>query len=76
MRAIAGWSELRELQVITRQPADADTFLAFIASVSWVAALPEERRTEVLAQIAAKIGAGDTPSEIPVMTTIFLTSLA
>jgi hypothetical protein len=34
--------------------------------MSWVAALPEEQRSETLAQIGAIISAGETPGELPV----------
>ena len=75
VRAAADWSELREVRVIVNQPANADKFVDYIASVSWVAALPEDKRAETLGQIQARVAAGGMPSEIPVQTTIGVTSL-
>jgi SAM-dependent methyltransferase len=74
VRAAAAWSELREVRVIVNQPANAAKFVDYIASVSWVAALPGDKRAETLARIAAATAAGETPSEIPVTTTVGLTS--
>jgi ubiquinone/menaquinone biosynthesis C-methylase UbiE len=74
VRAAEDWTDPREVRVITSQPSGAERFMAYIASVSWVAALPEQERAETLLKIATIIGAGETPSEIPVQTTIGLTA--
>jgi SAM-dependent methyltransferase len=68
--AAGGWSKLREVTVTANQPGGAERFLAYIASVSWVAALPDEERGEMLARVAAIVAAGETPSEISVQTTV------
>jgi hypothetical protein len=47
----------------------------YIASMSWIAALPEDQRSETLAEIGAMVGAGETPAELPVHVLIGLTAL-
>jgi ubiquinone/menaquinone biosynthesis C-methylase UbiE len=76
VRAAAAWSQPREVRVIVNQPTDADRLVDYFASVSWVAALPEDQRAETLGQIQALVAAGETPSEMPVQTTIALTAVA
>jgi hypothetical protein len=44
----------------------------YLASMSWVAALPEPQRAETLARIGAIVGAGETPAELPVHVVIGL----
>ena len=50
--------------------------MAYVASMSFVAALPEEERTARLAQVAGLVEAGETPEELPVHVVIGLTTLA
>ncbi len=76
VRAAGGWSEPREIRVTTMRPARPDGFVDFIASMSWVAAMPEDERTDTLARIDALISAGETPAELPVHVVMGLTSLA
>jgi SAM-dependent methyltransferase len=75
VRAAGGWSEPREVRVTTSQPADPEAILKYLASVSWIAALPEEQRAETLAQLAALISDGETPSELPLHVVIGLSTL-
>jgi SAM-dependent methyltransferase len=75
VRAAGGWSVPREIRVITMQPARPERIVDHMASFSWVAALPEDRRSEVLGQMEAIIRAGDTPAEMPVHAQIGLTTL-
>jgi SAM-dependent methyltransferase len=44
VRAAGGWTEPREVRVIVTQPLGAERFVDYIASVSWVAALPADER--------------------------------
>jgi SAM-dependent methyltransferase len=69
------WSQPRDVCVTVTQAAGRQRFLDYIASVSWMAALPEGERAERFAQIETAIAAGETPDEIPVQTTISLVSL-
>ena len=66
VRAADGWSEPREIRMTTFQPVVREQFVDYIASISWIAALPDERRAETLAQIAAIVSAGQAPAELPV----------
>jgi SAM-dependent methyltransferase len=76
VRAAGDWTALRQIRVTALQPALPERFLDYLASVSWMAALPEDRRTETLAQISAIVSAGDTPAELPIHVDIGLTSRA
>jgi SAM-dependent methyltransferase len=72
VRASSGWSEPREVQVTTFHPADADGTLAYMASFSWVAALPDDERAALLANAATLIAAGETPPLMQVHVTLGL----
>jgi len=69
------WTTPRELRLRTLQPASPERILDYLASISWVAALPEDRRAETLAKIGAILRAGEMPAELPVHLVIGLTSL-
>jgi SAM-dependent methyltransferase len=75
LRAAGGWTAPREIRVTTTQPADPGRIVDYVASMSWVAGLPEERRDAWLAQAAELIDAGETPTELPVHVVIGLTTL-
>jgi SAM-dependent methyltransferase len=76
VRAAGGWTEPREIRVTTSQPASPERMVDYIASMSWVASLPEDQRTETLAKVNAIISAGETPTEMPIHVAIGLTTLA
>ncbi len=76
VRVAGGWTAPREVRVITRQPTLPEQLVDYLASLSWVAALPEDRRAETIAQISAIIGAGETPAEFSVQVVVGLTRLA
>jgi SAM-dependent methyltransferase len=75
IRKASGWRAPRELRLTTLQPAPPGRILDYLESISWVAALPEDRRAETLAKIGAIIRAGETPAELPVHVVVGLTSL-
>ncbi len=75
-RAEGCWTAPRELQLTMLQPADPEGVLDYIASMSWMAALPDDQRTGTIARIGELIAAGDTPAELPVHVIVGLTSLA
>ena len=75
VRAAQGWTAPREIRVTTPQPATAERVLDHIASMSWIAALPDDRRADVLAQIGGIVRAGDTPPRLPLHVVIGLTAL-
>lgn len=76
VRSAGGWSPPRQIRVTSTQATDRETIVAYLASVSWIAALPEERRAETLARLASLVSEGEAPAEVPVHVTIGLASLA
>jgi SAM-dependent methyltransferase len=76
VRAAGGWTGPREIRVTASQPTDPRRIVAYVASMSFVAALPDEERAAWLAQVAALVDAGETPAELPVQAVIGLTTLA
>lgn len=70
------WTAPREVRLTMSQPANPDGILDYIASISWMAALPDDQRTETIARIGGLIDAGETPPELPVHVVVGLTSLA
>jgi SAM-dependent methyltransferase len=76
VRAGGNWTTPREIRVTASQPVLPESFVDYIASISWMAALPEDQRVETLAQVSAIISAGETPAELPVHVGIYLTTPA
>jgi SAM-dependent methyltransferase len=76
VRAAGGWTEPREIRVSTSQPASPGRTVDYIASMSWVASLPEDHRAETLAKVDAIVSVGETPTELPIHVAIGLTTLA
>ncbi len=74
-RASGAWSEPREIRVTAARPASPERIVDHIASMSWVAAMPDGERAERLAQMRALIDAGETPAELPVHFLLVLSSL-
>ena len=76
VHAAGGWTEPREIRVITSQPASPERMVDYIASMSWVASLPENQRADTLAKVDAIVSAGETPPELPIHVVIGLSTLA
>ena len=76
VRAADGWTEPREIRVTTSQPASPERMVDYVGSMSWVAALPEDQRTETLAKVDRIVNVGETPTELPIHVVIGLTALA
>ena len=74
LRALGGWSAPREIRVTTSQPASAGRLVDYLASVSWVAALPADQRAETLERIGAIVSAGETPPVLAMHVVIGLTA--
>jgi SAM-dependent methyltransferase len=72
VRASGDWSALREIRVGTSQPARPERFADYMASVSWIAALPEPQRARTLAQIDEAVREGETPPELHVNAVVGL----
>jgi SAM-dependent methyltransferase len=75
VRAAAGWTPPREVRVTTSQPADPGRIVDYIASMSFVAAIPDGERTDWLGNVAEIVGQGEMPVELPVHVVIGLTTL-
>ena len=65
VRAAGGWSAVREIRVTTTQPLRREKIVDLVASMSWIAAMPESQRAATLEQVRACIDAGQTPAEMP-----------
>jgi len=76
VKASGGWSAPWEVRVAASQPADPEGIVAYVASMSFIAALPEEERAARLAQVAELVETGETPDELGVQVAIGLTRLA
>jgi SAM-dependent methyltransferase len=70
------WTAPREVKLTMLQPADPERILDYIASISWMAALPDDQRAETISRMGELIVAGETPDELPVHVIVGLTSLA
>ncbi|HEX6461182.1 MAG TPA: methyltransferase domain-containing protein [Thermoleophilaceae bacterium] len=71
-----GWSEPRQVSVTTNQPTSPQRLLDFLASMSWVAAMPEPERARLVESARSIIEAGETPKELPIRVMIGLTRLS
>lgn len=76
VRCAAGWGEPREVRVSTRVPARPELVADHVASMSWVAALPQDRRAQTLASVREIVMTGETPPELGLHVVIGLASLA
>lgn len=74
VRAAGGWTAPREIRVTTSQPADPSRIVDYVASMSFVAALPDQERVAWLEQVAALVDAGETPAELPVQVVVGLSA--
>jgi SAM-dependent methyltransferase len=74
VREAGGWTEPRDIRVTTNQPASLQRLLDFLASASWVAAMQEQERTELLAKVEAIVRRTEMPSELPIQVAIGLTT--
>jgi SAM-dependent methyltransferase len=75
-RAEGCWSAPRGLQLTMLQSTSPEGILDYITSISWIAALPDEQRTETIARIGELIVAGEMPDELPIHVIVGLASLA
>ena len=76
IQAAGGWTEPREIRVTSAQPADPERIVNHVASISWVAAMAEGQRAEMLTQVGEILEAGHSPAELPVHVVVGLTELA
>jgi len=76
VRAAEGWSEPREVRVTTNQPADPERIVDHLASMSWIAGMPEGERTDTVARMRDLVRSGETPEQLPLHVVIGLTTLS
>jgi ubiquinone/menaquinone biosynthesis C-methylase UbiE len=76
VRASHGWKVPRSIRVTTSQRAEPARIVDHLASMSWVAALPADRRAELIAQIETIIENGETPAELPVHVAVGVAELS
>jgi SAM-dependent methyltransferase len=76
VKAAGGWTEPREIQLTFTLQSDTEQVIDYIASMSWMAAMPEQRRVDTLARVGAIIRAVGSPSELPVHVRVGLTARA
>jgi ubiquinone/menaquinone biosynthesis C-methylase UbiE len=70
------FAEPYEVRVTTFPPADLEGVLAHMASMSWIAALPDGQRTQTLAQMRTIVESGETPARLTLHIEIGLAPLA
>ena len=63
--AAGGWTAPREIRITTSQPTEPERVIAHLASMSWIAAMPDDRRAETIEHMRELVLAGDTPAELP-----------
>ncbi len=76
VRASGRWRNVHDIRITTSQRADPERIVDHLASMSWLAAMPEDERDGLLERSRAIIQAGDTPAELPVHVLIGLTTRA
>jgi SAM-dependent methyltransferase len=76
VRADGTWGEPREFQIRFAQPTDPARMLDYVASFSWIAAMPADTRAATLERFAALMQSGETPAQMPVHVNVGLAQLA
>ena len=75
VRQTGAWTEPREIRVTTPQPFPAERVVDYLASFSWIAALPDQERNEAVGQIRAILASGESPPELPIHVIVGLTEM-
>ena len=76
VRMAGGWTGERAIRLTVSQPAHPERIVDYLASMSWLAAMPARERDATVREIAAIVKAGETPPELPLHVLIGLASLA
>jgi SAM-dependent methyltransferase len=76
VRAGGGWTEPREVRVTATRLADPERIVDHMASMSWIAGMPEDERASTIERMRALIGSGETPDEMPIHFVIGFTARA
>jgi SAM-dependent methyltransferase len=72
VRVAGGWSEPREIRITAMQPSSPERVVDHLASMSWIAAMPEPERSATLGEIRALVNGGEMPAELPIHVVIGL----
>jgi SAM-dependent methyltransferase len=75
VRVEGSWTEPRTVVVTAPQDADPERLLDYVASISWVAAMGDAERTELLERAEAIVRGGHTPPQLAVRLIIGLARL-
>jgi SAM-dependent methyltransferase len=75
VRAAEGWAEPWEIRVTTHPLVDLEGILALVASMSWIAAMPEAQRAEKLGVMRELLQSGTAPDRMPLHVEVGLTRL-
>lgn len=75
VRDAEGWAPPRTVEVTAPQPTDAKRLLDYVASMSFVAVLEEEKRSRALKRTAELLDDLATPTELPIRFTIGLSGV-
>jgi SAM-dependent methyltransferase len=75
LAADGSWEELREVRISASAPAHPERIADHVASMSWVAAMPESERAATLEQVRGLIEQGTTPAQLAVHYALGLTRL-
>lgn len=70
------WEPVREWQLQAPAPCDAARMADYVASISWVAALPEQARARTLARARALLARESMPATLTVHYALAVTRLA
>jgi SAM-dependent methyltransferase len=73
VRKSPGWTAPREVRVTTSQPASPERIVDHLASMSWIAAMPDDERAATVGRFRELIDAGTMPAEMPLHVVIGLT---
>lgn len=71
----AGWGEPREIRVTVSRPSDPEGVIDHFRSMSWVAAMGPDRRSEVIERVESLVMEGETPDEMSVHFVVGLVPL-
>jgi SAM-dependent methyltransferase len=74
LRAAGDWTAPREVRITTSQPTEPERVIAHLASMSWIAAMPDDRRAETIERMRELVLAGETPAELPFHAIVRITA--
>jgi SAM-dependent methyltransferase len=75
VRASGRFGEPREVSMTWQREVTPEVIVAYVASMSWIAALDEPRRSETLGRVATLVEQGQTPAQLPFHVRVGLAEL-